>query len=44
MAEDGAVLDVVSNGRFTLGVGLGSRPEEFAGYGIGQDGPRHSRR
>jgi len=31
-AEDVAVLDNLSNGRFILGVAAGYRPEEFAGY------------
>jgi len=34
VAEDGATLDVLSGGRFRLGVGLGYRPEEFAALGI----------
>src|ERR1700730_5823170 len=34
VAEDGAVLDVISNGRLDFGVGLGYRPEEHAGYGV----------
>jgi alkanesulfonate monooxygenase SsuD/methylene tetrahydromethanopterin reductase-like flavin-dependent oxidoreductase (luciferase family) len=34
VAEDGAVLDLISNGRLDFGVGLGYRPEEYTGYGI----------
>jgi alkanesulfonate monooxygenase SsuD/methylene tetrahydromethanopterin reductase-like flavin-dependent oxidoreductase (luciferase family) len=34
VAEDGAVLDVISNGRLDFGVGLGYRPPEYSGYGI----------
>ena len=34
IAETGAFLDVVTGGRFTLGVGLGYRPEEFAMFGV----------
>jgi alkanesulfonate monooxygenase SsuD/methylene tetrahydromethanopterin reductase-like flavin-dependent oxidoreductase (luciferase family) len=32
-AEDGAVLDLISNGRLDFGVGLGYRPQEYTGYG-----------
>src|SRR6202521_2013954 len=34
VAEDGAVLELMSNGRLDFGVGLGYRPEEYAGYGL----------
>lgn len=34
MAEIGAFLDVITGGRFNLGVGLGYRPEEFAMFGV----------
>ncbi len=34
VAEDGATIDILSNGRFELGVGIGYRPEEFTGLGI----------
>jgi alkanesulfonate monooxygenase SsuD/methylene tetrahydromethanopterin reductase-like flavin-dependent oxidoreductase (luciferase family) len=34
VAENAAVLDVLSDGRFVLGVGLGYRDDEFRGLGI----------
>lgn len=34
VAEIGAFLDVITGGRFFLGVGLGYRPEEFAVFGV----------
>jgi alkanesulfonate monooxygenase SsuD/methylene tetrahydromethanopterin reductase-like flavin-dependent oxidoreductase (luciferase family) len=34
IAEIGAFLDVLTGGRFLLGVGLGYRPEEFAIFGV----------
>src|SRR5437588_663016 len=36
LAEDAAVLDVISGGRFELGIGRGYRPHEFAGFGLNQ--------
>jgi probable F420-dependent oxidoreductase len=32
LAEDGAMLDVISGGRFVLGIAIGYRPDEFAMY------------
>lgn len=34
LAEDCATVDILSRGRFELGVGLGYRVNEFEGYGI----------
>jgi probable F420-dependent oxidoreductase len=33
LAEDAAMLDVMSNGRFVLGIAIGYKPDEFALYG-----------
>jgi probable F420-dependent oxidoreductase len=34
LAEDAAMLDVMSGGRFTLGIAIGYKPDEFALYGV----------
>lgn len=34
VAEDGAIVDIISNGRFIFGPGLGYKLDEFAAYGI----------
>jgi len=34
VAEDAATIDILSNGRFDLGVGIGYRPQEFSGFGL----------
>jgi alkanesulfonate monooxygenase SsuD/methylene tetrahydromethanopterin reductase-like flavin-dependent oxidoreductase (luciferase family) len=33
LAEDGALIDIMSNGRFVLGAAIGYKPDEFALYG-----------
>jgi probable F420-dependent oxidoreductase len=42
LAEDVAMLDVMSGGRFTLGIAIGYKPDEFALYGadLGKRGAR----
>jgi probable F420-dependent oxidoreductase len=42
VAEDAAMVDVISGGRLVLGVGVGYAPEEFAAFGIPLEerGPR----
>ncbi|MCZ7567973.1 MAG: LLM class flavin-dependent oxidoreductase [Ardenticatenaceae bacterium] len=37
IAEDAAMLDVISNGRAVLGVAIGYRPDEFGLYGISME-------
>ena len=39
VAEEGAILDIVSNGRFIFGPGLGYKIDEFESFGI----DRHQR-
>ncbi len=39
VAEDATTVDILSNGRFDLGVGKGYRVNEFTGFGI----PRQTR-
>ena len=34
LAEDVAVVDIISGGRFELGVGVGFKHEEFDGFGV----------
>jgi alkanesulfonate monooxygenase SsuD/methylene tetrahydromethanopterin reductase-like flavin-dependent oxidoreductase (luciferase family) len=34
LAEDSAAIDVISNGRLRLGIGLGYRAEEFDGFAV----------
>jgi alkanesulfonate monooxygenase SsuD/methylene tetrahydromethanopterin reductase-like flavin-dependent oxidoreductase (luciferase family) len=37
LAEDVALLDIMSGGRFTLGIAIGYKPDEFALYGVELD-------
>jgi len=37
LAEDAALLDLMSGGRFVLGVAIGYKPDEFALYGAELD-------
>ena len=37
VAEDVAVIDIMSNGRFDFGIGVGSQYEEFRTFGINPD-------
>jgi len=37
LAEDAAMLDVMSHGRFVLGLAIGYKPDEFALYGVDLD-------
>jgi probable F420-dependent oxidoreductase len=37
VAEDGATIDILSAGRFELGVGVGYRPIEFDGLGVARN-------
>jgi probable F420-dependent oxidoreductase len=37
IAEDAAMVDVMSGGRLTLGVAIGYRPAEFAAFGVSLD-------
>ena len=34
LAEDAALLDVMSGGRFTMGIAIGYKPDEFSLYGV----------
>ncbi len=36
VAEDSATIDILSKGRFELGIGVGYRPAEFGGLGVNQ--------
>lgn len=40
IAEDYAILDLLSDGRVDLGVGRGYQPHEFSGYGVDQSRTR----
>src|SRR5699024_4432147 len=37
LAEDAATVDLLSDGRATLGLAIGSNPDEFDAFGVPQD-------
>src|SRR5438477_3075696 len=37
LAEDAAMVDIMSNGRLTIGIAIGYKPDEFALYGADLD-------
>jgi alkanesulfonate monooxygenase SsuD/methylene tetrahydromethanopterin reductase-like flavin-dependent oxidoreductase (luciferase family) len=40
IAEEAAIVDILSDGRLELGVGRGTAPQHYAGYGIPQEESR----
>lgn len=40
LAEETAMLDILSHGRLVVGIGRGNRPIEFVGHGVKQDDSR----
>ncbi|HEX6511848.1 MAG TPA: LLM class flavin-dependent oxidoreductase [Chloroflexota bacterium] len=40
LAEEAAIIDILSRGRLTVGLGRGNRPLEFVGHGVRQERSR----